>query len=238
MNTNQQNLLQTTAANWGIILNETQLQQFDSYLTQLQLANEQHNLTAIEDTDAIIERHFLDSIRCARSWGKPPERCADIGSGAGFPGLVLKLVHPAMQLTLIESVQKKAAFLKQLVEQLGLNAVQVIAERAEVLGHVPAHRESYDLVTARAVAELRVLVEYCLPLVRIGGRMLAPKGPQAAEEVAAAEIAIQQLGGRLHAIETVDLPTRQSYLVVIEKISPTPAGYPRRAGIPTKRPLR
>jgi 16S rRNA (guanine527-N7)-methyltransferase len=238
MNVTQRNLLCATIAQWGLTLNERQIAQFEVYAEQLQRANQQLNLTAIEDEDAIIERHFLDSLRCAVSWGKEPLRCADIGSGAGFPGLPLKILSPAMRLTLVESVQKKATFLQQIVGMLNLTNVNILATRAEALGQDHKQRESYDLVTARAVADLAVLAEYCLPLVVVGGRFLAPKGMQIEAEVAAAESAIHQLGGRILAIETVDLPTLHGRtLVVIEKISPTPAQYPRRVGIPTKRPL-
>jgi 16S rRNA (guanine527-N7)-methyltransferase len=238
MNTANLNLLQSATLHWGLTLTATQLEQFEIYAEQLQLANQQHNLTSIEDEQAIVERHFLDSLSCAIYWGAPPSRCIDIGSGAGFPGLPLKILQPHMQLTLVESIQKKAAFLKNLVGILKLEDITILASRAEEIGQHRHQRESYDLVTARAVAELRVLAEYCLPLVCVGGRFLAPKGSQIDLEVQAAEAAIQQLGGRVLAIEPVKLPTLPGRtLVVIEKISPTPPQFPRRAGIPVKRPL-
>ncbi len=230
--------LQTVAEQWGIPLSQHQLLQFEQYIDELQAANELHNLTAISDVKGIIERHFLDSLRCALSWGSPPERVADIGSGAGFPGVPLNILHPTMQLTLVESIAKKAAFLEMLTTRLGLTDVQVLTSRAEVVGHDSQQRERYDLVTARAVADLRVLAEYCLPLVKIGGRFLAPKGANIDTEVATAHHAITELGGRIMAIERVELPELSPRtIVVVEKINSTPDRYPRRAGLPTKKPL-
>jgi 16S rRNA (guanine527-N7)-methyltransferase len=231
-------LLHTTAAAWGLALSQRQLDQFDAYATELQHWNDQLNLTTVTSRDAIITRHFLDSLRCALSWGDAPATLADIGSGAGFPGLPLKILRPELQLTLVESIEKKAQFLRHMAAALGLDDVQVLAARAEAIGQEPGQRERYQVVAARAVAELRVLAEYCLPLVALGGRLLAPKGPQAAGEAALADRAIQELGGRLLAIEPVELPGEPARtLVVIEKLTATPPRYPRRAGIPSKRPL-
>ena len=230
--------LRRMALYWGISLTDHQLSQFEIYADQLRAANELHNLTAISNLKGIVERHFLDSLRCALSWGEAPLRMADIGSGAGFPGLPLKILRPKAQLTLVESIAKKAAFLEAIALRLHLDNVQVLATRAELLGHDPQHREQYDLVTARAVADLRVLAEYCLPLVRIGGRFLAPKGTSIESEVSAAQHSIAELGGRMLAVELVELPDLpQRTMVVVEKISPTPNRYPRRAGLPSKKPL-
>jgi 16S rRNA (guanine527-N7)-methyltransferase len=162
----------------------------------------------------------------------------DIGAGAGFPGLPLKILRPELRLTLVESIAKKAAFLRHIAETLGLADVEVVVARAEVVGRDPAHRERYAVAAARAVAELRVLAEYCLPLCRVGGRFLAPKGSSAGDEVQAALPAIERLGGRLAAVEPVDLPGLEPRtLVVVEKIGPTPPQYPRAPGVPAKRPL-
>src|SRR5581483_8622234 len=197
--------------------------------------NARLNLTAIVDAEGIVTRHFLDSLRCALSWGEAPGSLIDIGSGAGFPGLPLKILRPALRLTLVESVGKKATFLRHLVERLGLGDVEVLVARAEAAGREPARREQYDIAVARAVAELRVLAEYCLPLCRIGGRFLAPKGAQIDAEVAAAQPASAGLGGRIVAIEPVELPgVEPRSLVVIEKVAPTPAEYPRAIGVPSK----
>jgi len=232
------NLLANTAAAWGLTLSPAQLDQFDTYATELRRWNERVNLTAITDETGIVTRHFLDSLRCAQSWGSAPQRMVDIGAGAGFPGLPLKILRPALQLTLVESIAKKAVFLRHIVDTLGLTNVEIIVARAEDAGRDPAQRERYDVAVARAVAELRVLAEYCLPLCQIGGRFLAPKGARIEDEVQAALPAITQLGGRLVAIEPVELPElAPRTLVIIEKIARTPPQYPRAPGTPAKQPL-
>jgi 16S rRNA (guanine527-N7)-methyltransferase len=231
-------LLAIIAAAWGMPLSPAQLAQFDIYATELRRWNERVNLTAIADTPSIVTRHFLDSLRCATSWGIAPQNLVDIGAGAGFPGLPLKILRPELQLTLVESIAKKATFLRHIVDTLGLTNVEIIVARAEATGRDPAQRERYDVAVARAVAELRVLAEYCLPLCRIGGLFLAPKGARIEDELQAALPAITQLGGRLIAIELVEVPELEPRtLVVIEKINPTPLQYPRAPGVPAKRPL-
>lgn len=232
------NLLAATAADWGLPLSQPQLDQFAAYAAELRRWNERVNLTAITDDAGIIARHFLDSLRCALSWGDTPGRMVDVGAGAGFPGLPLKILRSEIRLTLVESVEKKAAFLRHIVAELGLERVEVLAARAEAVGRDPAQREQYDLATARAVADLRVLAEYCLPLCRVGGRFLAPKGAQIEHELQAALAAIEMLGGRLVAVEPVALPgVEPRTLVVIAKDAPTPPAYPRGVGAPAKRPL-
>jgi 16S rRNA (guanine527-N7)-methyltransferase len=232
------NLLAETAAAWGLPLDQRQLDQFATYAAELRRWNERINLTAITGEREIVTRHFLDSLRCALSWGAAPRSLVDIGSGAGFPGVPLKILCPELRLTLVESIEKKAAFLRQLITMLGLSEVTIIVGRAEIAGRETAHREQYHVATARAVAELRVLAEYCLPLCRVGGRFLAPKGARIEREVEDAQAAIAALGGRLAAVEQVELPdVEQRTLVVVEKIAPTPPQYPRSVGIPAKRPL-
>jgi 16S rRNA (guanine527-N7)-methyltransferase len=231
-------LLAETAAEWGIALSPAQLEQFATYAAELQHWNERANLTAITDPTAITTRHFLDSLRCALSWGTQPHTVVDIGAGAGFPGLPLKLAYPALRLTLVESVGKKTAFLDHLVCLLNLEGVTIVRGRAEHVAHEPAHREQYDLVVARAVAALRVLAEYCLPFARVGGGFLAPKGAAVQEEADAAAGALATLGGHLSRVERVVLPGEEPRsLVVVEKRAPTPAAYPRKPGLPARRPL-
>jgi 16S rRNA (guanine527-N7)-methyltransferase len=231
-------ILAPTAAAWGLALTPAQLDQFAIYLAELQDWNARLNLTAIADAEGIVTRHFLDSLRCALSWGEAPANLIDIGTGAGFPGLPLKILRPALRLTLVESIGKKAAFLRHIAARLNLADVEVLVDRAEAAGRDPARREQYDVAVARAVAELRVLAEYCLPLCRVGGRFLAPKGAQLEAEVAAARPAIAALGGRLVAIEPVELlGAEPRSLVVIDKVAPTPPQYPRAIGVPAKRPL-
>ena len=231
-------LLATTAAAWGLPLNAAQLAQFQRYADELAAWNAHTNLTAITDREGVTVRHFLDSLALARYWGAVPDTLLDLGSGAGFPGLPLKLLYPSLALTLVDSVGKKTAFLTHLTTQLGMTGVRVRTDRAEVLGHDPSEREQYAVVTARAVADLRVLVEYGLPLLRLGGCLLAPKGVAAHAEVAAATRALKLLGGALETVATITLPeVAPRFLVVIRKIAPTDRRYPRPVGVPAHKPL-
>jgi 16S rRNA (guanine527-N7)-methyltransferase len=231
-------LLDCTVTAWGQALSDTQLDQFALYANALQHWNERVNLTSITDTDEMYTRHFLDSLSCMLHWGNTPHTLLDIGSGAGFPGLPLKLACPELHLTLVESVGKKAAFLRHIVEALALAHVTVLETRAERVGHDPQQREHYDVVTARAVSSLSVLAEYSLPLLRVGGRLLAPKGAAVAEEAAAAQRALAILGGHLLSVEAIQLPGQDARsLVVIEKTTATPPRYPRAVGVPARRPL-
>lgn len=228
------------AAALGAPLSAGQVAQFAAYEALLLEWNERIALTAIREPRQLRVRHFLDALSCAAATGPlDGQSLIDIGSGAGFPGLPLKILYPDLRLTLVDSVAKKARFLELVVVELGLRDVTVIAERAEVLGQDPAHRERCDWATARAVAELRVLVELLLPLCRVGGRALAQKGESAVEELAAATPAIAALGGGAAQLIPVRLPETEAthYLVIIDKATATDTRYPRRAGIPAKRPL-
>lgn len=230
-----------TAAAWGLPLIAGQISRFDRYLSLLQEWNQRINLTAITEPAEIERRHFLDSLSCATVTGDlNGQSLIDVGTGAGFPGLPLKILYPGLKLTLVESVAKKSRFLEAVSETLALDDVVVVAERAETLGRQPAHREQYDWAVARAVAEMRVLAEYLLPLCRVGGQMLAQKGETAVAETAAAETAITILGGDTPQLQAVHLSAgedRRHYLVVVAKERPTPARFPRRPGMPAKRPL-
>ena len=228
------------AAALGAPLLPSQVVQFAAYEALLLEWNERIALTAIREPGHLRVRHFLDALSCAAATGPlDGQSLIDIGSGAGFPGLPLKILYPDLRLTLVDSVAKKARFLELVAAELGLREVTVIAERAEVLGHDPTHREHYDWATARAVAELRVLAELLLPLCRVGGRVLAQKGGSAAEELVIAAPAIAALGGGASQLIPVQLPETEAthYLVVIDKAAATDARYPRRPGIPAKRPL-
>lgn len=224
----------------GISLSAAQLNALERYEQELLVWNQRHNLTAIRQPAEIRIKHFLDSLTCLPLLReKPLERVIDIGSGAGFPGLPLKIVHPTMQLTIVESVGKKADFCRHVVQTLGLENVQVLCERAETVGQMSAHRQQYDWALARAVAVLPVLVEYLLPLTRVGGSMLAMKGESAPAEAHAAEHAAHLLGGSLRKLHPITLPgvVEERYLVIIDKIAATPDAYPRRVGAPSKKPL-
>jgi len=225
---------------FGLSLSAAQRRLFQIYENELITWNQQINLTAIDTTEQIRTKHFLDSLStiCVLR-GSPLNSLVDIGTGAGFPGIPLKILFPEMRLTLIESVGKKAAFCQHLVDCLGLSGVEIFTERAESLGQTPQHRERYDWAIARAVAILPVLAEYLLPFVRVGGAMLAMKGEQAPAEVHRAEHAIKVLGGHVRKLTPITLPgvAEERYLVVVDKIAATPPPYPRRVGLPSKKPL-
>lgn len=240
MNTGYMELpqLTETAAAWGMPLTPHQQAQFATYATELVRWNAHTNLTSITDPVGISVRHFLDSLACVQFVAAPPQRIADVGAGAGFPGLPLKILWQHAQLTLIEATGKKTAFLQHLVAELALTNVTILTARAELPGQQPAHREQYDLVVARAVAALPVLLEYCLPLARLGGRVLAPKGADVQAEVQAASTALARLGGTLVQVAAVKLPDLEARtMIVIDKTAPTPAHYPRSVGTPARRPL-
>jgi 16S rRNA (guanine527-N7)-methyltransferase len=227
----------------NITLTGHQLAAFETCYRELVAWNQHFNLTAITDWEGVLVRHFLDSLSCLKALPRAElaagARIIDVGTGAGFPGLPLKIVCPGMRLTLLEATGKKVAFLEHLVRVLGLKGVEAIHGRAEELGHNPAHRERYDWALARAVAEMPTLTEYLLPLVRVGGAVLAQKGEGAAAEVHGADAAIATLGGRVRQLVPVELRglAETRYLVVVDKVAATPEKYPRRPGMPEKRPI-
>ncbi len=224
----------------GTPLTEQQQKAFELYETELMSWNEKFNLTAIRDAEGIRIKHFLDSLTCLQVM-KPlrNERIIDVGTGAGFPGIPLKIIYPGLKLTLVESVGKKAGFCKHIIETLHLGTVDVLTLRAEEVGRLPNHRAQYDWAIARAVASLPILAEYLVPLLKIGGRMLAQKGESAHAEAQASENAFKLLGVELQTIEKITLPgvVDERYLVVAKKMAATPALYPRTVGIPSKKPL-
>ncbi len=230
----------TQTAVFGLTLSQEQQQQFAHYLDLLLEWNMKLNLTAVREPADIQKRHFLDSLSCATVMGDLNSRAIiDVGTGAGFPGLPLKILYPDMRLTLVDSVAKKTTFLKTVVTELGLTNVAVVAERSEALGQMAVHREKYDWAVARGVAEMRVLAEYLLPLCRVGGHMLAQKGENVVAELETAVNAFEILGGNYLNHYPIQLPDHPliHHLVVIEKVAQTPAKYPRRVGKPSKRPL-
>ena len=225
---------------FGVHLTRRQVAALITFENELLAWNEKFNLTAIRDTEGIRTKHYLDSFSCILAWkDNPPRHLVDIGTGAGFPGIPLKILYPSMALTLVESVGKKAAFCRHAVATLKLEAVEVIAARAEEVGQMPAQREAYDWAVARAVANLPVLAEYLLPLVQVGGRMLAQKGHSGPVEAHNSEKAFRLLGGQLRSLLPVILPgvAEERYLVVVDKVAATPPQYPRKPGFPAKQPL-
>ena len=226
----------------GIELTERQLAQFEAYYQELHQWNQRVNLTAITEYSEVQVKHFLDSLTCCLAYPgglAGDEKVIDIGAGAGFPGLPLKLVFPDLRLTLSDSVGKKTAFLRHLLEMLELPEVVVLTARAEQLGRAPETRERFDLVLARGVAKMPALLEYTLPLCRIGGRVVAWKHGGIQQELESAEAALNMLGGRWGQTVPVALTglTDNRILVTVEKVSATPAEYPRRPGLPAKQPL-
>lgn len=229
----------------GISLSDAQLATFDAYYHALLAWNEKFNLTAITSFQEVQTRHFVDSLSVLRvdearhALARPGAAAIDVGAGAGFPGLPLKIVFPTLRLTLLESTGKKVTFLEHVIARLELNDTRAIKARAEELAHDPDHRGSYDVALARAVADMAVLAEYTLPFLRAGGWLVAQKGEGAAAEASAAAGAIETLGGKLRRVVPVDLPDLPATyaLVAVEKVSATPKDYPRRPGVPSKRPL-
>jgi len=225
---------------FGINLTESQQLAFKIFERELIAWNAHHNLTAITDPQQIRIKHFLDSLSCILAMQNTPvNRITDVGTGAGFPGLPLKIIYPKSRVTLIESVGKKAAFCRHICQELNFTEVEILNQRAESAAHQLEIREVNDWAVARAVASLPILVEYLLPMVRLGGFALAMKGENGPAEVQSAQKGIDLLGGRVKQLIPVILPgvEEERYLIIIEKIAATPEVYPRRAGIPSKRPL-
>lgn len=235
-----ENFFQQVNDNFRISLTPTQVNMFAMYEALLIDWNKKFNLTTITDPGEIRVKHFLDSLTCLHVVPMQGSfSLIDIGTGAGFPGIPLVIINPSIELTLVESVGKKADFCRIAVEKLRFTNTQVITSRAETIGQDQKFRECYDWAIARAVAPLPVLAEYLLPLVRIGGSMLAQKGGDVDIEIDQSENAIKTLGGKLDSVIPISLPNGMGKrtLIQIRKIMPTPAKYPRRPGVPKKKPL-
>ncbi len=224
----------------GINLTTYQIEAFQWYTNELRSWNQRYNLTAITDPDEIYIKHFVDSLSCLQvERFRPPGNVIDVGTGAGFPGIPLKIVYPQFQITLVESIGKKMEFCRHVIRSLGLNGVDFVQDRAERLGKNVAYRERYDWAIARAVAILPVLLEYLLPFIKLGGGAIVQKGETGPAEAHSAEKALSVLGGEIKQILPVELPrvTETRYLIVVDKVACTPEKYPRKPGIPAKRPL-
>jgi len=226
-----------------IEFNDRQLKQFELYYQELIEWNRKFNLTAITDYSEVQVKHFLDSLTITlaltkEELGKPDFNIIDIGTGAGFPGVPLKIVFTQLKLVLIESTAKKTTFLHHIIRKLELGNVEVVDGRAEEIARSPLYREQFALVVSRAVASLPVLVELALPFCRVGGKFVAQKKGEISQEITKASKAIITLGGRLDQVEKIELQgLDERYLVIIDKIYPTPDRYPRRPGIAKRRPI-
>ena len=225
----------------GIELNDEQMAQYELYFKWLVEWNEKINLTAITEKKDVYLKHFYDSLTLAfeRDMTRENISLCDVGSGAGFPSIPLKIAFPHIKISIVDSLNKRINFLKELTDELGLDNVYLYHSRAEDFGQNPKYRESYDLVTARAVARLNVLAELCLPLVKQGGQFLAMKAAKSEEELTEAKKAIATLGGKVIAEHEVSLPIThdERFIIEIDKKKVTPKKYPRKAGLPNKKPL-
>lgn len=239
MNKHWENLKQAVRQ-VGLELSDGQWEQLRLYLEMLQSWNKVMNLTAITDEPGIIYKHFLDCYYYLSYAGaRPDQRILDLGTGAGLPGIPLKILYPQAEVHLVDSLQKRLHFLQEVIGKLQLEKVYLVHSRAEDLGKDPQYREKFDLVLSRAVAALPILSEYCLPLVKRGGYFAAAKGPKAQEELTQAQRAIDLLGGKVQKVHEYQLPyiNEGRSVIIITKVQETPKNYPRKAGIPAKRPL-
>lgn len=224
----------------GVELSERQLEQFLIYYEMLVEWNEKINLTAITEYDEVMKKHFIDSVSLIKAYDvSRNSTLIDVGTGAGFPGLALKIAFPNLQVTLLDSLNKRILFLNEVIEKLGLTGITALHGRAEDFAKPDKLRECFDVCVSRAVANLSTLSEYCLPFVKVGGKFISYKSEKIVEELPAAENAISVLGGRAGEQVSFLLPDSDLYrnLFVAEKIKKTPKKYPRKAGLPAKEPL-
>ncbi len=225
---------------FGVLIEQSEFEMLELFADQMSESNEKYNLTGLRDPVDIRKKHFLDSISCIPATkGLKKEKAIDVGTGAGFPGLILKILMSEMDITLVDSVGKKTAFLEMIVRELELDGVEVITDRAEELGQDPIKRESYDLVFARALAKMPVMLEYLLPLAAVGGYVIAQRGTDSVNEVEDHKLLIKRLGGEVEEVIPVIIPElTERYIIKIRKVQSTPEKYPRRVGVPKKNPLQ
>lgn len=222
----------------GIELTDSQLNAFETYYDMLIDRNKVMNLTAITEFDEVMDKHFLDSVYLFRSIKLEADyKLIDIGTGAGFPGIPLKIVFPELKITLLDSLNKRVGFINDVIEELNLNDIEAIHGRAEDIARNKAYRASYDIAVSRAVANLSTLSEYCLPFVKIGGKFVSYKSGDCADEVDNAKAAIHLLGGKINKIDEFSYSNNSRSFIVIDKVMNTSSKYPRKAGLPSKKPL-
>ena len=221
----------------GIKLNEKQINNFEEYMKLLIEWNKKINLTAITTPEDIVLKHFIDSLTILK-YIKKEEKLIDVGTGAGFPGIPLKIANPELEVYLADSLNKRINFLNIVIDELNLNNIKTIHTRIEDLGQKKEYREQFDVVTSRAVASFNILLEYMLPLLKIGGKGICMKGSNI-EEINNSKNALEILGGEIEKIEELELPFSdiKRNIIVVKKIKTTPKAYPRKAGIPAKKPI-
>ena len=229
-------------ANYGFKLSSKQKEQFATYFNKLIEFNKKVNLTRITDKNEVYLKHFFDSITPLLEFSdlfKGEKSLCDVGAGAGFPSLPIKILCPDLSITIVDSLGKRLKFLDELVSDLSLDKVTLVHSRAEDAGQNKNLREKFDLVTGRAVARMSVLSEYCLPLAKVDGYLVALKGPKAQDELADAKNAIEVLGGSVKEVKELMLPDTddERTLIVVKKVKATPKKYPRQAGTPSRKPL-
>lgn len=231
-------LLKCEAEKIGVLLDETALDRFDLYAEMLVETNKTLNLTAITDPDEIVYKHFVDSLALLSCVNfKDNAKVIDVGTGAGFPGVVLLIARPDLKMTLLDGTNKRLVFIANVLDELGLDA-DIVHMRAELAGEDKTFREQYDIVTARAVANLNTLSEYCMPFVKIGGYFAPMKSTKTEEEVASAKGAIKILGGKIKEIKELSIDNcGERYIILTKKISQTPPKYPRASAQISKKPL-
>ena len=222
----------------NIKLNDKQYEKFFIYMQEIIEWNKNINLTAITEEKDIIQKHFVDSLTILK-YTNNNDKIIDVGTGAGFPGIPLKISNETLNITLLDSLNKRILFLNNIIEKIELKNIKTIHSRVEDSATDMQYREQYDIATSRAVAQLNVLLEYLLPLVKIGGKCICMKGGNIEEELNASKNALNILGGRISKIDTFELPNSdiKRNIIIVEKIKNTPKNYPRKAGIPSKKPL-
>lgn len=234
-------LLTDTFRKINIELSDKQISQFIKYYEMLVEKNKVMNLTAITEYEDVIIKHFADSLLSYKVIDlSKVDSLIDVGTGAGFPGIPIKIVFPQMKITLLDSLKKRINFLNEVIDELGLENVECIHGRAEDFGHNAEYREQYDLCVSRAVANLSTLSEYCLPFIKVGGKFVSYKAAGIDEELNNAKNAIKKLGGNISATKSIELPNSDEIernFVIIDKISKLSNKYPRKSGIPSREPL-
>ena len=222
----------------NIKLSEEQYRQFYDYMNLLIEWNEKINLTAIVEPEDIILKHFIDSLTVSK-YVENGQKIADIGTGAGFPGIPLKIANPENEVVLIDSLNKRIKFLDEVIAVSKLDKIEAVHARAEEIGHNKNYREQFEIVTSRAVARLNTLLEYMMPLLKVGGKCVCLKGPNITDEVEDAKNAIEVLGGKLETIEEITLPDSDNKrtIIIVKKVKPTSNTYPRKPGTPSSSPI-